>query len=213
MKELYHNSSRYWELWRNLPHLAWMHIDAHGSIHMASRGVGELLGLPPMEIEGRSVASLFAPQEQRSELAEAHLVLACSEGATSFRAQLMGNHGRAINVDLCYYSLAEVMPVASSRGGAAAVLAFVRPVSSELRQGSVLIRELSHKIRTPLSVMGLSANLLRDYIDRMTAQERRDEIAQINAGIAECQRLLAEALQQANGSTASRAKVDREELT
>ena len=59
-----------------------------------------------------------------------------------------------------------------------------------------LVRTLNHQMRSPLMVMSLSINLLRDYAERMSSAERAEEIRQLQESLAACQKIIEQAVEQ-----------------
>jgi len=177
-------------------------LGRQGEILHINQAARDLLGIAP-EHSPTEWSELFDSQDRKAELPRSHMILCANEGECAVRSSL--GLKNTIEAKLYYRFVAPQGDGLLPGGG---YLVFVednryikdlereidqikqsRGVSGENSIGS--LRELCHKMRSPLTLISLSVNLLRDYSERMTPGERAEELKQIEEGLNSCEAILA----------------------
>lgn len=157
------------------------------------------------ECRGMRWLDFFSNTDQLAELPLSHMILCSKEGECAAMAALSRADGSAIEARLFYRFIKPTKGSYLPEGGYCVFVednSYVKRLEGEiesLRHSSGLdsqdsaassLREICHKMRSPLTLISLSVNLLRDYSDKMSAQERSEELKQIEEGLNSCEKIL-----------------------
>lgn len=206
-------------IYSSLRSLSWVQISTEGLIVAASPSFQKTLGYSAAELENINFSTLFCPTERKEELPEAHSILAASQEEYHSLAHLLRKNGVPVPVVLLYKGIVGasvereglVQHSAVNFRGPMFVLAFEIPRESERewllaeyriktadcdKERCRLIHSLTCQLGPPLAAMALSARVLCGCLNKMTSQERIEEIYRLKEKIEICQKTLKKALLQ-----------------
>lgn len=195
------------ELLSGLLALPWLRLNPGGVVEDMSSQMETLLGFGMNELKGVPFASLFPNCDREGELPEAQSILAVAQGETVSSARLRHKTGRLINAALFYKKLGQSKASDGKDSFNAPLLIVVMEMLEEVPSGELLLNVqkklegyaleqekwllgLGQQLRAPLTVMTLSLNLLRDYGNKMSAQERTEEIRQLEECVENCRNII-----------------------
>jgi PAS domain S-box-containing protein len=176
-----------------------------GVIEQVNPAFYDLFGYRDGRIIGRSLFMLVAPDQAESL---AQLLSAVAEDSLSRRAEVKARRSNSA----LFHADAALFPVLERDGKrTTSVVCSMRDISdtklveAELRKALEKERELSelrsrfvattsHEFRTPLATMLTASDLLKNYNDRMTDEQRTERIEKIQSEIHNMKRMLDDVL-------------------